>query len=154
MVRIKIGAEVMRNNIRARVRFDYKGWKKVSRFFFGNKSSDKIATEIRQQQAIQLRNVPLHNISIEEINTDIPLYTIYQEQTDEVLAYAPMELIISASNIEDIMCFILREELRRVEILEPDQICITRGDMERCFVRINERVRDLSEDIYNKASDR
>jgi hypothetical protein len=154
MIRIKMGEEVMRSNIRARVRFDYIGLNKTSHFFFGNKPTEKIAIENRQQQATQLRNIPLPDIYIEELNTDFPIYTMYHEYTGETLAYAPLEVIVSAPTIEDIMCFILREEFRRVEILEPDQICISRVDVERFFFRMNETMRNLTDSLLKKASGR
>jgi len=137
-----------------RVRFDYKGVIKTSRFFFGNKPTEKIAVETRQQQTAVLRNVPVQGIVIEEINTDIPLYTVYDEERDETVAYAPMEVTLTSDTIEDIVQFIMREEFRKIEILEPEQICVSRFDAERFLFRANETMRQAANEIGKKAGSR
>jgi hypothetical protein len=152
VVRVKIGEEVLRSNIRVRVRFDYKGIVKTNRFFFGGKPTEKIAIDCRQQQESLLRNVPLQGIYIDEINSDMPLYMVYDQDRDETVAYAPMEVTLSADTIADIIHFVMREEFRKIEILEPEHICVSRYDAERFLFQANETMRSVATEISKKAS--
>lgn len=151
MVRMKIGEDVIAHNIRIKVRFDFKGAIKTSRFFFVGKPSEKIAVENRAQKADYWRNIPVQGISIEDVNIDLPLYSIYDETQDDVVAFAPMEVTLSADSIEDIVGFIMRDEFRKIVILAPDQLCVSRFDAERLFFRMNETMRMVAGELTRKA---
>lgn len=151
MVRMKIGEDAVANNVRVRIRFDFKGTIKTSRFFFGGKPSEKIAVENRLQKADYWRNIPIQGISIEDVNIDLPLYSVYDETQDDVVVYAPMEVILRADFFEDIVGFIMREEFRKIEILAPEQLCVSKFDAERLFFRMNESMRMVAGEYYKKA---
>lgn len=151
MVRMKINENVIVNSIRVKVRFDFKGAIKTGRFFFGGKPSEKIALENRAQKADYWRNIPVQGICIEDVNIDLPLYAIYDEAQDDVVAFAPMEVTLSADSIEDIVGFIMREEFRKIAILAPDHLRVSRCDAERLFFRMNETMRAVAGELTRKA---
>ena len=43
----------------------------------------------------------------------------------------PPELVVSADSLEDLLRFIIREEFRRIEILEPASILLNNREIER-----------------------
>jgi hypothetical protein len=139
------------SNLRVRVRFDFKGTMKSGRFFFGGKPSEKIAVENRLQKADYWRNIPVQGICIDDVNIDLPLYSVYDETQDNVVAYAPMEITLSADSIEDIVGFIMREEFRKIAILAPEHLCVSKFDAERLFFRMNETMRTVAGELKRKA---
>ena len=54
--------------IRARIRFDYQGKARPSRFLFGRKSTEEAAEELREKQAALWQNVPVQGVYIEKID--------------------------------------------------------------------------------------
>ncbi len=120
-----------------KVRFDYRGVPRPSRFIFGGKKSREVAEELRQRQAAMWRNVPLQGVRIED--TDFfDLYSVYDEIEDDVLFYAPMELTATVDSLEDCVRFICREEFKRIEILEPAQVSLSSRELERIFFKLSE----------------
>jgi hypothetical protein len=126
------------SRIRAKVRFDYRGRAKPSRFFFGGKSTEEVAGEIRQQQAALWRNVPLQGVMVENIELG-EIYTVYDEESDHEIAFAPMELDVVAETLDDLVLFAVRAEFRRLRISEPERLVIPRQDMERIFFQVHEQ---------------
>lgn len=151
MVRMKIGEDILVSDIRVKVRFDFKGTTKTNRFFFGGKPSEQIASENRLQKADYWRNIPIQGISIEEVNIDLPLYSVYDDVQDDVVAFAPMEVTLSADSIEDIVAFIMRDEFRKIAMLAPEQLCVSRFDAERLFFRMNETMRMVAGQFTRRA---
>jgi len=120
-----------------KVRFDYRGVPRPSRFIFGGKKSREVAEELRQRQAAMWRNVPLQGVRIEE--TDFfELYSVYDELEDDILFYAPMEITAIVDSLEDCVQFICREEFKRIEILEPAQASLSSRELERLFFKLSE----------------
>jgi hypothetical protein len=66
------------------------------------------------------------------------IYNVYDEEYDEDIAYAPLELLVSADTLEDLLRFIFREEFRRIELLEPGSILLCKKEIERLLFRVNE----------------
>ena len=128
--------------MRVRARFDYRGEGKQGRVFARGKEGEQVAEEIREQKAIVLRNMPVQGVRIEEINTDIEIYTLRDEITNRDVAYAPVEFILETDSIEDLIPFLLREEFRKIEVLAPDEIALDRHDIERIIYRISEEMRN------------
>ncbi len=127
--------------IRLKVRLDYKGHPRPNRFFFGGKKTEEVAEEVREQRATLWKNVPLQGVRIEEVQP----YDIYKviegEEEEEEIAYAPLELVLSANSLEDCICVLAREEFRTLEILEPSSLTFTAQEIEKLFYRFSEAFR-------------
>lgn len=150
MVKAKIDDEITHTNLKLQVRFDYKAIAKQSRFLFNNKGIDKMADEIREQQAALFRNVPFQGIKIEDIDLTGDIYTMIDDVTGGEIAYAPIQLSISADSLEDVIRFTMKEELRKIELLDPDYMIVTKNEIERILFRISEEVRDTISSILRK----
>lgn len=132
--------EVKGQVIKFKVRFDYKGKSKPPKLFFGGKNSENSAEDLRDQQMAMWRNIPIQGVRVENIDLG-EIYTVYDEEVEDEVAYAPMELLVSADNIEDLVRFIVREEFRRIEFLEPEAIELNKQLMEKLFFRMNEEMK-------------
>ncbi len=131
----------MSTGIRVKVRLDYKGYQKPSKFFFGGKNIEEAAEEVRDQQVSMLRNVPLQGIAIEEVDMSGDVYVVFDEIANNDVAFAPVILTITADSLEDIVRFIAREEFKKVEILHPESMTLNRIDVERVLFRVSEELR-------------
>ncbi len=129
------------SKLKFKVRFDYKGKPKPARFFFGGKKTESVAHDYREQQVQLWRNVPLQGISVENMDLG-EIYSVYDEESNEEIAYAPLELAVNADSLEDLLRFIIREEFRRIEILEPTSILLTNKEIERLLFKINEHLQN------------
>ncbi len=128
--------------LRVRVRLDFKGTARPGRFFFGGKSSEKVAEEAREQQVAVFRNIPIQGIRIEDIDLNVEAYSVRDDSSNTEVAYAPVILHLTADSLEDLIRFVVREDFRKVEILEPPNLLLTRYDVERLLFRINEELKN------------
>jgi len=133
--------------IRARVRFDYRGKARPSRFFFGGKAAAEAAEDLRQQQEALWRNVPIQGLFVENIERG-EIYTVYDEDIDDEVAFAPLEMTVLAEVAADLIRFASREEFRYLRILEPERLSLSAQDLERIFFQVHEQVRTQ---VYLKA---
>lgn len=129
------------SKLKFKVRFDYKGKPKPARFFFGGKKTESVAHDYREQQVQLWRNVPLQGINVEDMDLG-EIYNVFDEEINEEIAYAPLELVVSADSLEDLLRFIIREEFRRIEILEPQSILLNNREIERLLFKINEHLQN------------
>ncbi len=150
MVRTQVGSEQVEARLRAKVRLDFKGVSRPGRLFFGSKSTEKVAEENREQQVALFRNVPIQGVEIEDISLGGEIYTVFDDQGDNEVAYAPAELTVVADSVEDLVRFVVREDFRRIEILEPGNLVLNRLEVERLLFRINEEVRSLQRWLERK----
>lgn len=139
-------------SLKVRLRFDYRGEK--GKGLFGRKTSEKVAEEMREQVAALLRNVPKRGISIEDINADLEIYSIFDDETGEEVAFAPLEILIKADKIEDIMGFIMRPEFRRIEVIYPEEIIMSNKNLERLLYKVNEELGDYTRNLEKKLNSR
>ena len=123
--------------LKIKVRFEYKRKPRPARFFFGGKRTENVAQEFREQQVALWRNVPLQGISVENMDLG-EIYSVYDEEMDEEVAFAPLELVVWADSLEDLLRFVVREEFRRIEILEPNNIILNSKEIERLLFKMNE----------------
>lgn len=138
--RVEEKETVRQMRIRAIVRFDYRGKARPSRFFFGGKSTEEAAEELRQQQAALWKNVPVQGIFVENIELG-DIYTVYDDDAENEVAFAPMEIKVLADSLEQLVRFAVRDEFRRIRILEPENVSLNGHDMERLFFQVNEQFR-------------
>ena len=135
--------------IKVKLRFDYLGQGKTGKFF-GKKSLEQNAEEIRQHKVALLRNVPSQGIRIEDIDMSGEVYTVYEEINRKEIAYAPVVITISADSIEDALKFAMKDEFRTVEVLEPENISLTKADIERILYKVSDELRDYKEYMLKK----
>jgi len=138
--------------LKVRLRFDYRGEKTGG--LFGRKSSERVAVEMREHVAALLRNVPRRGITIEEINADLEVYTIYDEETGKEAAFAPLEILVNADKIEDIITFIMRPEFRRIEVIHPEEIKLSNLGLERLLYKVNEELGEFTRALEKKLNSR
>ena len=127
--------------MRARLRFDFKGISRPTRFFFGAKSPVEVAEEIREKQLVAFQHVPIQGIAITELDGQGEIYTISDPLTAEDVAFAPVELVVEASSLEELIRFSLREEFRKIDILEPKEMFLTHYDAEKMLYQVGEEMR-------------
>jgi hypothetical protein len=128
--------------MKLKARFDYRGEGKQGRVFARGKEGEQVAEEIREQKAILLRNLPIQGVRIEELNTEIEVYTVRDEATNREVAYAPIEFIMETDSIEDLIPLLLREEFRKIEVVGPNEIVLEKHEVERIIYRISEEMRN------------
>lgn len=146
--------QVAEGALRAKIRLDFKGVGRPGRFFLGAKPTEKVAEEIREQQVALLRNVPVQGVHIEDIDMSPEIYTVYDEAANGQVAYAPVEILVAAESLEDLVKFAAREECRKIEILEPASITLRKLDVERLLFRFGEEIRRLREWLERKYGDK
>ncbi|WP_347491473.1 hypothetical protein ABDB91_10125 [Desulfoscipio sp. XC116] len=128
--------------IKVKIRLDFKGQGRPGRFLFGGKPVDRAAEEVREQQLALLRNVPIQGIYIEDIDMSIEVYTVWDDMSETEVAYAPVILSIIAENMEDLLRFIAREDFRKIEVIEPGRMVMSRYDLERFLFRVGEEMKN------------
>ncbi|HHU76905.1 MAG TPA: hypothetical protein GXZ24_08465 [Firmicutes bacterium] len=132
--------------LKFKIRFDYKGKPRPARLFFGGKKTEDVALEVRDQQVSLWRNIPLQGLFVEDIELG-ELYNIYDEEFEEEVSFAPLEMLVRADCLEDMLYFVLREEFRRIEIIEPKNISLSNKETEKLLFKINEL---LQQNIFLK----
>jgi hypothetical protein len=139
---MNIDAGSSEKRMKLKARFDYRGEGKQGRVFARGKEGEQVAEEIREQKAILLRNLPIQGVRIEELNTEIEVYTVRDEATNREVAYAPIEFIMETDSIEDLIPLLLREEFRKIEVVGPNEIVLEKHEVERIIYRISEEMRN------------
>jgi len=142
------------SKIRAKIRLDFKGVEKPGRLLFGGQSAEKTAEELREKQVAIFRNVPIQGITIEDIDMSMEIYTVYDDIDNIELAFAPVILSVTATAPEDLIGFIVRDDFRKIEILEPDNLQFTKNEMERFLFKVSEEIRLNREQLRRKYSHR
>jgi hypothetical protein len=139
-MKIRIGDELLTEYIRVRIRLDYRGEKRNGQFFFGGKTKEQVAELIRDRQVAMLRNVPLQGVVLEEVDLSLEVYSV-DELTGRRLrdiAYAPVLLTLRLESIEDVLPLLLKPEFRKIEVLSPESITVSRMDLERTLFRLSQ----------------
>ncbi|MBO8138518.1 MAG: hypothetical protein H0Z40_10360 [Desulfotomaculum sp.] len=148
------GEDNRKAKVRAKIRLDFKGIGKPGRLFFGGKNTEKAAEEVRDQQVAMFRNVPMQGIHIEDIDMSTEVYTIYDDINNIEVAYAPVELLITADTLQDLLPFIVREDFRKVQIMEPASIQLSGYEIERLLFRFSEEINEYREYLNRKYNGR
>lgn len=129
-------------SVKARIRLDFKAEDGGRKFFWKRPNLQEIAKTLRSKQVSLLRNLPFQGLSVEELDEEKDVYLIPDVVNHKEIAYAPLELTVDADSIEDLMQFTLREEFRKIKILEPNEISLSNGEVERLLFKVNEEYRD------------
>lgn len=122
-----------------KVRFDYKARARQGKLF-GGKTGEQAAEEIRQHKVSLVRNVPIQGIYIEEIDMSQEVYSVFDEVQNKMVTYAPVLIVFSADSMEEAVRFTMKEEFRTVEVLDPEELTLSRLEMERLLLKVSEEL--------------
>ena len=148
MVRKYVNGEILEAALRVRIRMDFKS--EVKNRLFRNKNLIRAAEEAREQHVAFLRNVPFQGVKVEDIDIGMEIYVVYDENTGEEVAYAPILVILEVDTFEDVAHFIMRDEFRKVEIIEPQELFMSKQDAERLLFKINTELRTYRNGLDKK----
>ncbi len=137
------------SGIRVKLRLDYAGYGKQAKLF-GGKNLEQMAEEARQHKVSLLRNVPTQGIHIEEVDMSGEVYTVYEEIGRKMVAFAPVLITFCADSIEDAIKFSMKDEFRTVEVLEPENLTLSKYDLERLVFKVSEELISYKEYMLNK----
>lgn len=129
------------SQLKLKVRFDYRGTAKRGRVLKSGHSESQAAEAIREQKANYLRNVPIQGIHIEDIDMSMEVYTVFDDILNEKAGFAPLTIVVAADSIDDALRFMIKEEFRKVEVLEPADFYLSRLDIERLFFSVNDEIK-------------
>ncbi len=135
--------------IKVKLRLDYLGNAKPNKIF-GGKTVEQMAEEIRQHKVSMIRNVPTQGIRIEDIDMSAEVYSVFEEIAGKMVAYAPVVITFYADSIEDAIKFSMKEEFRTVEVLEPQELTLSKPDMERLVFKVSEELLAYKEHLLKK----
>jgi len=125
--------------LRAKIRFDYQvSAEGKKRFFWQRLDLAKIANEKRTKQISLLKNLPFQGLSIADLNSDHEVYLVPEDAHNPETACAPVELLVEADSLEDLMQLTLMEEFRKIKVIEPSELFLTNAELERFLFKINE----------------
>lgn len=128
--------------VKAKIRFDYKVESgSTHRFFWQRRDLRLLAKEIRAKKVSLLRNLPFQGLNVEALNMEHEVYLIPEDEHQQETAYAPVELLVEADSIADLMPLTLQEEFRKIKVLEPEELSLSNVDVERFLFRVNEEFR-------------
>ena len=92
-----------------------------------------MAEERREQQATMWRNVP-HRIRVEDI-AFLELYSVYEDEEEGEITYAPLELLISLDSWKT-ACSSSAVMNLNAWVIEPDRVNLT-AELERILYRFS-----------------
>jgi len=148
MVKKYVNGEISETTLKVRIRLDFKS--EVKNKLFGNKNLIKAAEEAREQHVALLRNVPFQGVKVEDIDLGMEIYVVYDENIGEDVAYAPVFLTLEADSFEDVVRFIMRDEFRKIEIIDPQEIFMSKQDAERLLFKTNTELRSYRNALDKK----
>jgi hypothetical protein len=132
--------------VKAKIRFDFKADTGKRRFFWQRRDLGKAAQEIREQNVSLLKSLPFQGLSMADFDLEHEVYLV-QENDAKAVAYAPVEMVVEADSIEDLMQLTLRTEFRKIKVLEPEKLLLSPNEMERFLFKVNEEFRSEIPDI-------
>lgn len=128
-----------KGNFLAKIRLDFRGVSQ-QKFFWGIKSGERAAEEMREQKAALLRNVPFQGITIEDIDLSLETYKIIDEALGHEASYAPLILTMWAVSIEDLIRFVIKDEFRKIEIIQPQEFTIGNQGLEKILFKVSQEI--------------
>jgi len=140
---------VILSAIKVKLRFDYLGQAKTNKFF-GNKSPEHLAEETREHKVAMMRNVPMQGIRIEDIDMSQDIYSLVDEISGKKAAYAPVVITFLADGVGDVIKFVAKEEFRTVEIIEPKELILTGGDIEKLLFKVSQELSEYRDYLLRK----
>jgi len=99
-----------------------------------------------------LRNVPIQGICIEDIDMGQDIYSVYDEINGREIAYAPVIITFTANSMEHVIKFTAKEELRVVQVLEPEEMALSSLEIERLLIAMSEEMVDYKRLLERKVN--
>jgi len=128
-------------SVKAQIRFDYKARIDKSRFLWRRLDPRENAKKIRAKQVTLLWNLPFQGLNVEKIDAEHEVYFAPAGEFEGETAYAPLEMVVQADSLADLMPLTLREEFRKIKVLEPKEVVLSNGDVERFLFRVSAEYR-------------
>jgi hypothetical protein len=122
--------------VKAKIRFDFKADTGKRRFFWQRRDLSQAAREIREQKVSLLKSLPFQGLNMAEFDLEHEVYLV-QDDESKAVAYAPVEMLVEADSIEDLMQLTLRTEFRKIKVLEPEKLLLSTSEMERFLFKVN-----------------
>ena len=122
--------------VKAKIRFDFKADTGKRRFFWQRRDLSQAAREIREQKVSLLKSLPFQGLNMAEFDLEHEVYLV-QDDESKAVAYAPVEMLVEADSIEDLMQLTLRTEFRKIKVLEPEKLLLFTSEMERFLFKVN-----------------
>ena len=146
-MRVKINDQLAMDKLLLRIRLDFRAEEKSARFLFGGKTNEAMAETVREQQLNLLKNIPLQGVSFQDFDSSMDVYLMTDEtdRRSRTVAYAPLVITLRADNIEDVLPFVLRPEFRKIEILGPENLYLSKLEMERLMFSISRMSQEKEE---------
>ena len=126
----------MEHIFKVKIRLDYMSFKS-NKGFFSRKNIEDAAEELRQNKVASLRNVPMQGVTIEDIEMNLEVFTLVDEVTGRIKAFAPVNIVLVADSLEDIIPLVMLDEFRTVQVLAPEEINFTHLHIEKLLFAIN-----------------
>lgn len=137
------------SEIKVKMRFDYLGQAKTNKLF-GGKNLEQLAEETRQHKVSMMRNVPIQGIRIDDIDMSQDIYSIIDDITGKKVVYAPVVITFYADNLEDVVKFVIKEEFRTVDFVEPEELRLSKNDLEKLLFKISQELSDYRDYLVRK----
>ncbi|TCL72314.1 hypothetical protein EDC14_100622 [Hydrogenispora ethanolica] len=128
--------------VKAKIRYDYKAETQGRRFFWQRHDPCQAAKEIRARQIALLRNLPFQGLNVTDLDSSQEVYVMPEAGGQREAAYAPVELTVEAESLEDLMQLTLCEEFRKIKVVEPSELHLSTGDVERLLFKMTAEYRE------------
>ncbi|MDA8337467.1 MAG: hypothetical protein M0Z41_21185 [Peptococcaceae bacterium] len=122
--------------IRVRLRLDIKENKRKTRL--SRSSVEKRVGYRRDEQVISLQYNAFQGVEIEDIDSSGDVYLVDDQQTKTETAYAPLTIVMKITSLHDALPFIIRDDFRKIEVLEPADYWVNGREIETLFFRMSE----------------
>ncbi len=135
--------------IKVKIRFDYVGRAKSGKLFSKN-NVEQLADNTRQQKVAKMRNVPMQGVRIDDIDMSQDIYTLVDDITGKNVAYAPVVITFEADKMDEIIKFIVMEEFRTIDIIEPTELLLAKGEIEKLLFVVSQELSDYREGLMRQ----
>ncbi len=125
--------------LKAKIRFDFQVSNGENRRFFWQRPDlVKMAQEKRTRQVSLLKNLPFQGLNVVDLNSDQEVYLTPEDDNHMETAYAPVELLVEADSIQDLMQLTFKEEFRKIKVIEPQEVFLSHSEIEKFLFKANE----------------
>lgn len=133
--------------VKAKIRLDYKANGGPRKFLWQRQDLRETAKEIRVKNVALLRNLPFQGLNVADFDLEHEVFVVPGDGNVKETAYAPVELTVEADSLEELMQFTLKEEFRKIKILEPEKMQLSNGELERFLFKMNVEYRSEIEEL-------
>lgn len=149
VLKVKINENTLKNMYRFRIRLDFRAEGKTGHFFFGSKSCVEVAKDVRDEQVSLYQNASYSGLSFQDFDTSLDIYLVKEDirRKKQEAAYAPLLMTVTADHLEDISTLLWKPELKKIDILGPDNIHLEKSEIESLINRIS---KDFQQEVNER----